>query len=319
MLEEAHLGDWDREQSQNAALVDLEALPALGLSLSGVVAGMAATFSRLRPESLIRPGSPYLTGHGVPIGDWLYTFAHAHEICEVAVPLAGTVDLLLGDQYYTISPGQVAFVASGELHNEMASHRSKPYRLCWIRVKPGTAYVWISEYTVGRETKLAVSHERRVAGVDDELILRTEIECAEQKPQYEEAAVAYLTAFYFTLMRAMDRREPGGVPIVEAVSEIIEEHFHETLSVQTIAHALAMNSAYVCSAFKRHTGKTIGAYITTIRVHHAMTLLRSTELPVGVVAERCGFNDPYRFSKVFRQETGGTPSSFRKSFRHNAS
>ena len=128
-----------------------------------------------------------------------------------------------------------------------------------------------------------------------------------------------MTAFCYTLLRAIDRREPGGAALVDSVGSLIEQHYGEPFSAHRIAQALALNPAYVCSAFKRHTGKTIGAYLKTIRIHHAMTLLRSTELPVGVVAERCGFPDPYRFSKVFRQETGGTPSGFRKAFKHSVS
>jgi AraC-like DNA-binding protein len=49
------------------------------------------------------------------------------------------------------------------------------------------------------------------------------------------------------------------------------------------------------------------------RIREAARLLQDTDLPLKVVAERCGFADANYFGKAFRQHTGVSPGAFRRS------
>ncbi len=57
------------------------------------------------------------------------------------------------------------------------------------------------------------------------------------------------------------------------------------------------------------TGQTTIAYVNQLRMTRALTLLREQpSLPVGEVAERCGYVDMAHFSRIFKQTFGYTPS-----------
>ena len=55
-----------------------------------------------------------------------------------------------------------------------------------------------------------------------------------------------------------------------------------------------------------------GEYLTKIRLHHALSLLSCTTLPVSEVAFRTGFARPNYFSRVFREAIGKTPLEYRR-------
>jgi len=47
-------------------------------------------------------------------------------------------------------------------------------------------------------------------------------------------------------------------------------------------------------------------------VSEARELLRSTTLSVKEIGYECGFNDEQYFCRLFKQQTGSTPSDFRR-------
>jgi len=47
------------------------------------------------------------------------------------------------------------------------------------------------------------------------------------------------------------------------------------------------------------------------RLNRTLALLQTTDLPVGRIAEACGFGSVYAFSRAFRKEKGAAPSSCR--------
>ena len=54
-------------------------------------------------------------------------------------------------------------------------------------------------------------------------------------------------------------------------------------------------------------------YLLNLRMDLAKILLTKTELPISEIGARVGFPDPNYFAKIFRRETGVTPSRFRAS------
>jgi transcriptional regulator GlxA family with amidase domain len=56
-----------------------------------------------------------------------------------------------------------------------------------------------------------------------------------------------------------------------------------------------------------------------VHVERASQLLAQTDLPLHSVAERSGFTDAKRFSSVFRQMQGLTPSAYRQRLRCESS
>lgn len=59
-------------------------------------------------------------------------------------------------------------------------------------------------------------------------------------------------------------------------------------------------------------------YIIKLRVQLATELLLNSELTIGEIASRCGYNDYNLFTKIFRAELGSAPTKYRKSFKQKS-
>ena len=55
-------------------------------------------------------------------------------------------------------------------------------------------------------------------------------------------------------------------------------------------------------------GVTVHALINEVRLDFALSLLQSTDLPVGEISRRCGYESHSRFTAAFRQHFGYAPS-----------
>ncbi len=85
--------------------------------------------------------------------------------------------------------------------------------------------------------------------------------------------------------------------------------------VGDVAKAAGVSVVALQARFRAALGRTVLEEIQRVRVGRAQALLANTELKLTVVAERCGFPNSQRFSVLFRQVAGVTPSGYRGQFR----
>lgn len=99
-------------------------------------------------------------------------------------------------------------------------------------------------------------------------------------------------------------------PLVEAAVGIIQEEFPFLEGLDELAERLEVSKAHLIRTFTKQTGVSPGRYITHLRVEYAKLLLRGEEPSITYVAEASGFANANYFAKVFRRETGMSPSEY---------
>jgi transcriptional regulator GlxA family with amidase domain len=67
--------------------------------------------------------------------------------------------------------------------------------------------------------------------------------------------------------------------------------------------------------FKRSYGIAPLHFVTQKRMERAKELLRTTSLPFKEISARCGYDDPYYFSRIFKKNEHVSPRRFRDDFR----
>ena len=78
------------------------------------------------------------------------------------------------------------------------------------------------------------------------------------------------------------------------------------------ARGAGISENYLSRLVKQSTGRSVGAWIDILRIQRAKRLLSSTSLPIIDIAVSVGVEDQSYFSRLFKKETGMTPSAFRK-------
>ena len=98
---------------------------------------------------------------------------------------------------------------------------------------------------------------------------------------------------------------------VDRVVEYIQNHLCDEIRRSDIADAVYLNSDYLSRLFRKETGMSLKEYILRKKMKTAQAILRSTSLPVAVVAARVGFENYSYFSQVYKKAIGITPSAER--------
>lgn len=95
----------------------------------------------------------------------------------------------------------------------------------------------------------------------------------------------------------------------------IYDHLAEDLRTETIARQMSLSESHMRRVFREEIGMSLGEFVRNARIHRAASLLHSTSLPVGALAQRCGYESPFTFSRAFKNAVGVSPLHFRKRAR----
>lgn len=98
---------------------------------------------------------------------------------------------------------------------------------------------------------------------------------------------------------------------IRAIQRYIQAHYAEDIQIAELAERFHFSNSYVGSAFKKQLGITPLQYLIYLRINEAKKLLlKYPERPVSEIGKQVGYDDPYYFSRIFKKQTGISPSSY---------
>jgi two-component system response regulator YesN len=117
-----------------------------------------------------------------------------------------------------------------------------------------------------------------------------------------------------TILFIQKKRENKNIELLHQVTQYIEKHCSETLSLQMVADHIYMNSTYLSKMFKEITGTMFSEYLSEVRLKKACVLLTDTNKNVSEIAEAAGFGNKLNLIRTFKKQLGMTPTDYRKQF-----
>ena len=99
--------------------------------------------------------------------------------------------------------------------------------------------------------------------------------------------------------------------VVKKFFQIVEENYHQNLSVSEYADKLAITPNHLTQTVTQLTGKTSSQIIKSKQILEIKRLLVHTNLSVTEIALRLNFPDQSYFAKFFKRETGTSPLQYR--------
>lgn len=90
----------------------------------------------------------------------------------------------------------------------------------------------------------------------------------------------------------------------------MEKYLASPFQLPSLAEYLQVSERSVIRRFKTVTGKTPGKYIQEMKIEFAKRLLEAGEMSVDKICLHVGYEDVRSFRRLFRRETGVSPSQY---------
>ncbi len=163
-----------------------------------------------------------------------------------------------------------------------------------------------------------INHNIHFTGCGKEyIILFNEImhELQFKYSRFEEFSSSLLLLLLNRIARAVDLLKTKGTDkTFEKVLKLIHTNYNNNYSIQHYAKQCNLSIYWFTHKFKKFTGLPPTAYIKQLKINEAKDLLSNFSLNIYEIAYAIGYENALYFSKVFRQETGFTPTEYRKKF-----
>lgn len=100
--------------------------------------------------------------------------------------------------------------------------------------------------------------------------------------------------------------------LIEKAIFYIRSHIEEDLRRSTIAEAVHLSPNYLSGLFSVRMGMTLREFIVQEKMKTAQSLLKTTRLPIGVVAAKVGYSNFSYFSQLYKKCNGVSPGEDRE-------
>ena len=292
------------------------------------VTGAGVPIIGLGQDPGIAPVAVARLPHRAPTGDLPPHAAHTHDFLVLcyAHRAAGTVRI--DGRMWTVTDGDLFIVAPGQVVSFIDPYEDFVTEgwAVWFPadvVRPGTPGAHSSWRThpllfpfalgVDRAQRLRIPPAERAGWSERFAALDAELEA--RLDGSREAALAHLTLLLVAAARlstdVADQLRSSDEPLLAAVFDVIEQRYHEPISLADVAADLALTAGHLTTVVRRKTGRTVQQWIAQRRMQQARLLLAETDLTVAAISRRVGWPDVSYFIKRFRAEHRTTPARWR--------
>lgn len=256
---------------------------------------------------------------------------HDHDYLELAYIQEGIGEHILNGKHYTVKKGDVFFIAKNSTHNYNAISPNFTWINCLFLPNALSSDAFC-ENAKDIVRLAAFAHISEIQTITtDSLELHTEndefgpifndmlYEYKENKSGCQEILRHYLTILCIRLFRQYSRQNLQKSSLSEPnygqlVADFLEKNSFGHFNINEIAQKVFLSPRYFQTVFKKHTGRSLTAFLHETRIEKAKHFLETTDMPVNSVMLSVGYNDTKFFYNIFKRYTGMTPGMYREQF-----
>lgn len=121
----------------------------------------------------------------------------------------------------------------------------------------------------------------------------------------------------FARYAAVSRRIQADDAVVAACQRWVADGYASSDPVGEMLERSGLPRRSFDRRFRTATGYSPREYVQALRTEEAKQLLEATREPIDDVAQAVGYADPRAFQRLFRKNTGLTPSAYRRRFAYD--
>ena len=121
----------------------------------------------------------------------------------------------------------------------------------------------------------------------------------------------YFINYSYVIVSSGDDKDSESDVTFSKIVEYLNEHIGENINLERLTKEFLINRNKLNDIFMNESSMTCMNYLLKLRLDLAKVLLSTTQIPIGEVSARVGFEDSNYFTKVFKKHEGMSPKAFR--------
>lgn len=231
-----------------------------------------------------------------------YTLYYLHE---------GNMSASISDSPLTTLNAGGLIIVPPNTHFIYCHEQEAPIKIYWAHFTGGYVRALLAENGIGDEGLISSVPVSLSAAHTFQAFL-DEMKVGSDAIQRQRAGAALvLTITTLTQLLSENKRYRR----LQKSFAFLQEHFTEHIPKTQLAEMEGLGISQYNLLFRSLTGYTPTQYVTKLRIGLACKLLADATLSVRDITERCGYDDMFYFSRVFRKECGVSPTGYRRGER----
>ena len=101
---------------------------------------------------------------------------------------------------------------------------------------------------------------------------------------------------------------------IKKFEALVDKHFISQHDISFYENELGLKPKYLSKILKKHNALPPCQILLHKQIEHSKHLLLTTTMTVKEIAFEMNFEDPYYFSRVFKNKTAISPTAYRKKY-----
>jgi AraC family transcriptional activator of pobA len=240
---------------------------------------------------------------------------HRHDYHELIWTRRGEGEHSIDGERLAVQPGTVILIGRGQVH---VLERARRLSGAVVRFSPEMQHEgpgWLVGGRGSRTVPVPPSEVPALEGTIATLAAETarplDARGLDVQRHLLSAVLLWVERWYDATRT--ERRDPddADVQLYRRFDQVLERDFARHHDAAWYADALAVGAAQLARSLSHVTGRSTKQLITDRVMLEAARLLRFTDLTVGEIAFRAGFDDQLYFSRAFKRHYGQAPTTYR--------
>lgn len=250
----------------------------------------------------------------IPAGFQTVGGTTATDVCGFVIPIKGKAKFKIDNHSYELKPGVILHAGAGILlDKEVVGNTEWKYILLHYKEMGD------SKIKAALEVMNFVLPIENSGSIELEILLQKLIKLSDKRSTMDRFKMKTLLyavidlILQYALQATIDSKEES----IDHILEFIHSNMYQNLSVAQLADRINMDSKQFHYLFHKEMGVCPKKYLIQCKIEQAKKLLMDVNYSITNVANMVGYEDPLHFSRIFKKNTGYSPSAFRHNFEKN--
>lgn len=222
----------------------------------------------------------------------------------------GRGSLQLGGRSHALAPGSV-FSYGPDVAHDIATSPDEPLEKYFIDFTGRRAQKLLVQYRLAPGSYVEVPADSALPDIF-EMLIRDGARGTSFAQPLCTALLEYLAVrIADSLAMSTELPSPARATYLRC-RDFITQHYQRLRSIEEVVAECDVDQAYLCRLFRRFDHQTPYRYLVRLRMNAAAERLRDPQILVRQVAAESGYEDPFHFSRAFKQVFGISPNAFRR-------